>query len=225
MTSMPETTPESLDEALNESALLATLTRMGAAAKSHRRSTDAYRIMESAESVNGVIRRLSDAGKSAVLDAYGVLHEKFGFEHSRELYDFLHQVPARTHLYEKAFNAETHVGCVDRAMAKVTEETLTAAGRTAGGPRQQGRRIDAAALASDGNGGIIGSTIASDALVLATHADEALRIQRLSVDVRTIADRLAAGHPELPADKLTATVRLVLTEAAKVAHEIDGVPA
>lgn len=221
---MPESTPKPLDEALDESALHATLSSMGAAFKRERQESHAYRIMESADSVNGVIRRLSDAGKSAVLDAYGVLHEKFGFEHSRELYDFLHQVPARTHLYERAFNAETHVGCVDRAMAQAAQEALVAAGRAEAGPRQQGRRIDAAALASDGNGGIIGNDAASDALTLATHADEALRIQRLSVDVRTIADRLAAGHPELPADKLTATVRLVLTEAAKVAHEIDGVP-
>jgi hypothetical protein len=217
---MPE-----IPEPLDEKALAAVLTSLGAAAKRDRRESHAYRIMESADSVNGVIRRLSDAGKSAVLDAYDVLHTKFGFEHSRELYDYLHQVPARTQLYEKVFNAETHVGCVDRAMAKATQEAITAAaGQTPRGHRQQGRRIDTAGLAPDGNGGIIGNDAASEALILADQADGALRIQRVSVDVGTIAARLAATHPELPADKLTATVRLVLTEAAKVAHEIDGVP-
>jgi hypothetical protein len=218
MGSMPET-PESLEEALNESALHATLANMGKAFKRDRHESHAYRIMESADSVNGVMRNLAHAARCAVLDAYDVLIEKFGFEHSHELYDFLHQVPARARLYEKAFNAETHVGCVDRAMDKVTQEALTAAGRAEAGPRQQGRRIDAAALAADGNGGMIGNTAAANALVLAGLADEAQRIQRLSV----IAARLAAGHPELPADKLTAIVRLVLTEAATIAHEQDGV--
>jgi hypothetical protein len=217
---MPETTPESLDE----NALAAVLTNLGAAAKRDRRESHAYRIMESADSVNGVIRRLSDAGRSAVLDAYDVLHTKFGFEHSRELYDYLHQVPARAHLYEKAFNAETHVGCVDRAMAKVTQEAIVAAaGQTPRGHRQQGRRIDAAGLAQDGDGGIIGNEAASEALTLADQADDGLRIQRLSCDVRGIAARLAASHPELPADKLTAMVRLVITEASQIAREQDGV--
>lgn len=217
---MPETTPESPDE----NALAAVLTNLGASFKRDRHATDAYRIMESADSVNAVIRRLSDAGKSPVMDAYDVLHTKFGFEHSHELYDYLHQVPARAHLYEKAFNAETHVGCVDRAMAKVTQEAIVAAaGQTPRGHRQQGRRIDAAGLAPDGDGGIIGNEAASEALTLADQADDGLRIQRLSCDVRGITARLAASHPELPADKLTAMVRLVITEASQIAREQDGV--
>jgi len=212
---MPETTPEPLDESA--------LTGLAASAKRDRQATDAYRIMESADSVNGVIRRLSHAAKYAVLDAYDVLHTKFGFEDSHELYDYLHQVPARAHLYEKAFNAETHVGCVDRAMAKVAQEALSAAaGQTPRGHRQQGRRIDAAALAPDGTGGIIGNDAASEALILSDQADDALRIQRISVDVRTVAGRLAAAHPELPSDKLSSMVRLVLSEASLIAREQDG---
>ncbi|HEX9086734.1 MAG TPA: hypothetical protein VF867_04330 [Arthrobacter sp.] len=212
-------------EPLNEAALAAVLTNLGNAAQRARNESHAYRIMESGDSVNGVIRRLSDAGKSAVLDAYDVLHEKFGFEHSHELYDYLHQVPARTHLYEKAFNAETHVGCVDRAMAKATQEAITAAaGQTPRGHRQQGRRIDAAALAPDGAGGIIGNDAASEALILSDQADDGLRIQRLSCDVRGIAERLATKHPELPADKLLAMVRMVISEASLIAREQDGAP-
>lgn len=218
MGSMPETTPESLDEA----ALGAVLTGLAASAKSDRRAAYAYRIMESADSVDGVIRRLSSAAKHAVLDAYDVLNTKFGFEDSDELYDFLHQVPARTHLYEKAFNAETHVGRVDRAVTKATQEALIAAGRAENGPRQQGRRIDAAALAADSNGGMIGNTAAADALVLADLADHALRIQRISVDARAITDRLSATHPELPADKLSSIVRLVLQTSAEIAHEQEN---
>lgn len=220
MRPMSETTPDPLDEA----ALADVLTGFASAAKRDRQESHAYWIMESAESVNGVMRRLTHAATSAVLDAYDVLVEKFGFEHSHELYDFLYQVPARAHLYEKAFNAETHVGCVDRAMAKVTAEANTAAGHTEAGPRQQGRRIDAAALAPNGAGGIIGNDAASEALILATQADDALRIQRLSCDVHTIAARLAAEHPELPAEKLASMVRIVLTEASKIVHEQDGVP-
>jgi hypothetical protein len=110
-------------------------------------------------------------------------------------------------------------------MAKATQEAITAAaGQTPRGHRQQGRRIDAAALAPDGAGGIIGNDAASEALILSDQADHGLRIQRLSCDVRGVAARLAATHPELPADKLAAMVRLVLTEAAKLAHEQDGVP-
>ncbi|QOD05814.1 hypothetical protein [Pseudarthrobacter sp. BIM B-2242] len=217
---MPETTPEPL---ATDGDLTAALTRLGQVAKNDRHESDAYRIMESARSIDGVIRRLTHAAKSGVLDAYDVLTTKFGFEHSHELYDYLHQVPARAHLYEKAFNAETHVGCVDRAMAKVAEEALAAAGRAPQGPRQQGQRIDAAGLAPDGNGGIIGNTAAENALILATQADDANRIQRLSVDVRTITSRISDGHPELNQETLAATVRLVLHTAAQIAHEKDGV--
>lgn len=220
MTAMSETTPEPL---VTDGDLTAVLTQLGQRAKQDRRESPDYRIMESAESINGVMRRLSHGAKSAILDAYDVLVDKFGFDHSRELYDYLHQVPARAHLYEKAFNAETHVGCVDRAMARVTEEALTAAGRTPAGPRQQGQRIDAAALAADGNGGIIGNAAAESALILAIQADDANRIQRLSCDVRTITERIKAAHPELKTETLAATVRLVLSTAAQIAHEKDGV--
>lgn len=220
MASMSETTPEPL---VTDRDLTAALTQLGRSAKQDRRESGDYRIMESARSVEGVMRRLSHAAKSGVLDAYDVLTTKFGFDHSHELYDYLHQVPARAHLYEKAFNAETHVGCVDRAMAKVTEEALTAAGRGIAGPRQQGRRIDAVGLAPDGNGGIIGNTAAENALILATQADDANRIQRLSVDVRTITSRIGDGHPELNQETLAATVRLVLHTAAQIVHEKDGV--
>lgn len=219
MTPMPETTPEPL---VTERDLTAVLTQLGQRAKQDRRESDDYRIMASAESVNGVMRRLSHGAKHAVLDAYDVLVDKFGFEHSQELYDYLHQVPARAHLYEKSFNAETHVGCVDRAMAKVTEEALTAAGRGTAGARQQGQRIDAAGLAPDGNGGIIGNTAAENALILATQADEANCIQRLSCDVRTITERIHESHPELKPETLAATVRLVLGTAADIAREQDG---
>lgn len=220
MTPMSETTPEPL---VTDRDLTAVLTQLGQSAKQDRRESADYRIMESAESVNGVMRRLSHGAKSAVLNAYDVLVTKFGFEHSHELYDYLHQVPARAHLYEKAFNAETHVGCVDRAMAKVTEEANIAAGRAERGPRQLGRQIDAAALASDGNGGIIGNDAALNALILATQADEANRIQRLSCDVRSITERINEAHPELKAETLAATVRLVLQTAAQIVHEKDGV--
>lgn len=220
MSPMPETTPEPF---ATDRDLTAALTQLGESVKRERHESDAYRIMESSPSIDGVIRRLAHAAKSGVLDAYDVLVNKFGFEHSHELYDYLHQVPARAHLYEKAFNAETHVGCVDRAVAQVAEEALTAAGRAPAGPRQQGQRIDAAALAPDGNGGIIGNTAAGNALILATQADDANRIQRLSCDVRTITARISDGHPELNQETLAATVRLVLHTAAQIVHEKDRV--
>lgn len=220
MALMPENTPAS---SAADDALTAVLTHLGAAVKRDRHDSDAYRVMESAEGVNGVIRRLSNAGKSAVLDAYDVLTTKFGFDRSHELYDYLHQVPARAHLYEKAFNSETHVGCVDRAMDKVTDEALTAAGRRPEGHRQQGPRIDAAGLAPDGAGGIIGNAAAENALILATQADDANRIQRLSCDVRAIAERIGSAHPDLNRETLAATVRLVLHTAAQIAHEKDNV--
>lgn len=222
MTPMPDTTPQ---PRVTDRDLTAVLTQLGESVKKDRHESDGYRIMESARSVDGVIRRLVHATKSGVLDAYDVLTTKFGFEHSRELYDYLHQVPARAHLYEKAFNAETHIGCVDRAMAKVAEEALIAAGRAPEGPRQQGQRIDAAALAPDGNGGIIGNTAAENALILATQADDVNRIQRLSCDVRAITARIGDDHPELDQATLAATVRLVLHTAARIAHEKDGAEA
>lgn len=141
--------------------------------KRDRRSTDSYRIMESSDSVNGVMRWLSHACKTAVLDAYDVLHTKFGFEHSHELYDHLHQIPARAHLYEKAFNAETHVGCVDGPWPTSPKKpTSHPCAGWQGRPHRQRCSLNA--------------------LTLATNPDEALHIQRLSVDVPTIAARLTA---------------------------------
>jgi hypothetical protein len=195
---------------------------MAEKAAAARRSTPGYQAMAAAGTVEQLVRRLELATAEAVLDAFEVLREKFGLDGSHELYAYLYELPARYRLYRAAFEAETHAGCVDRTVARIAAEI-----RANGTPRnERPLGFDAhadrvAALARTAEGPVDRATV-EEVLVAAAQADDAARIQRLSNDAREIARRLQAKDQSLPAEQLLATVRLVLTSAADVAREHDG---
>lgn len=201
-------------------ALPLVLGDIAARAKADRHSSESYQLLAASTSVGQVVRRLEHATIGVILDAFDVLTTQFGMGGTHELYDALTEVPFRYRLYRRAYEAETHVGCVDRTVARLAHELQVAGGlepvEVAGDPR-----TSKVALAK-GPDGPIGEQAAADALVLATLADEAHRIQRLSCDAREITRRIAAQAPGLPDDKLHGMVRLVLTTAAQIVHEQDG---
>jgi hypothetical protein len=210
------TPPETTDDAIAE-----VLGALGTQAADERRGTDSFRSFEASDSIEQLVRRLKHATTLSILDAFDVLHRKFGLEKTHALYDYLHELPFRFRTYENAFNAETHVGCVDRAVAKAAAEIRSVnevlpVGRTAD-PRHS-----RAGLATDGNGGVLGS-LAVDALVLADQYDDSRRIQRLSVDNRAITARIIdGGLAGVSEEQVSAMVRLVQRAAADIAHEQDG---
>lgn len=214
---MTENQPSGFD------AELATLlTGMASRFKNDRHQTDAFRQMEASETIGQVIRQLNSAAGYAVMDAYDVLQDKFGLDGSHELYDYLFTVPYRWKLYEEAYRAETHVGCVDRTVTRIAHEVRTAGGQLEGTPHPD-PRFQAAAMAKDSTGNEIGESAATDALILADQFDGARRIQRLSSDTRTIADRImAAGAAGVSDEQIRGLVRLVLGTAATIAREQDG---
>lgn len=198
------------------------LTHMAKSYKQDRHATEAYRRMESSETIGQVVRQLHHAASQSVMDAFDVLKDKFGFDGSHELYGYLHTVPYRWKLYEEEFNAETHVGCVDRTVARIASEIRTAGGLQPATPLPD-PRFQAAALAKDADGDAIGETAAANALVLADQFDHARRIQRLSCDTRTITERIIAdGASGVTPEQVRGLVRLVLTTASAVAHDVDG---
>ncbi|MGK3708881.1 hypothetical protein [Arthrobacter sp. IK3] len=197
----------------------ALLSAMAAAAQAERESSPDYEILASAGTVSQLVRRLEHLTTGTILDAYQVLTDKLGLEDKRPLFDYLFEVPMRFRLYREAFNAETHVGCVDRAAAKITEE-IVAAGTPA--ETKSDPRFSKAALADDGNGGHIGPAAAADALILADQFDDSRRIQRLSCDTREIVERIISSGMEVDPAKLAGTVRLILGTAAEIARGQDG---
>lgn len=214
---MTENQPSGFD-----SELATALTGMASRFKNDRHQTETFRQMESSESVGQVIRHLHSATGYAVMDAYDILRDKFGLDGSHELYDYLFTVPCRWKLYEDAYRAETYVGCVDRTVTRIAQEVRAAGGQEAPAPRRD-PRFQVAALAKDSSGNEIGEASATDALILADQFDDARRIQRLSSDTRTIAERImAAGAAVVTDEQLRGLVRLVLGTAANIAREQDG---
>lgn len=199
--------------------LEALLTGMRQSAKEDRRASPSYQAMETSSTVGQLVRRLEHETTSVILDAYDVLATKFGLEDKRPLYDYLFEVPMRFRLYREAFNAETHVGCVDRAVAKVAEEIRTAGDADV---HKKNQRFDKAGLAEDSRGSAIGPEVAADALILAEHFDDSRRIQRMSSDTRAITQRILDSGADVDPAKLAGTVRLILGTAADIAHEQDG---
>jgi hypothetical protein len=65
-------------------------------------------------------------------NAAAVLHEKFGLEKTRALWNLLFEIPFRYRLYRKAFEAETRGGCVDRTVARLAKEGREAGDRGLG---------------------------------------------------------------------------------------------
>jgi hypothetical protein len=198
------------------------LTNMASTFQNDRHQTEAFRQMESSDNIGQVVRQLHFAAGQATLDAFDVLKDKFGLDGTHELYNYLHTIPYRYQLYREAYNAETHVGCVDRTVARIASEIRTSGGQKATEPRLD-PRFQAAGLADNGSGDVIGEAAAADALVLADQFDEARRIQRLSSDTRAIASRiLAAGAARVSPEQARSMVRLVLGTAADIAREQDG---
>lgn len=206
------------DPDFNE-ALTDVLNSMTKIAADDRGASASYKEMESQTTIERLVRHVEFETTNVVLDAYKVLTTKFGLKDKRPLYDFLFEVPMRFRLYEEAFNAETHVGCVDRAVSKLAGEI-----RTAGDPKvvKSNPRFAKAGLAGDGNGGAIGPVTAGNALILADQFDDSRRIQRLSCDTRAIVERVIASGMAVDPAKLAGTVRLILGTAADIAHEQDG---
>ena len=186
---------------------------------SAEKESEAYLEMETHETVERLIRHMEHRTTQVILDGYHVLTGKFGLEDKEPLYDYLFEVPMRFRLYREAFNAETHVGCVDRAVAKVAEEIQTAGDADV---HKKNQRFDKAGLAVDGRGSVIGTEVAADALILAEHFDDSRRIQRLSCDTRAITQRILDSGADVDPAKLAGTVRLILGTAAEIAHEQDG---
>lgn len=198
------------------------LTNMASRFKNDRRQTEAYRQMESSESVGQVVRQLHSAAGNAIMDAYDVLKEKFGLDGTHELYNYLFTVPYRWKVYEEAFNAETYVGCVDRTVSRIASEIRAAGGQKTAAPRRD-PRFQVAAQAKDGAGNEIGEASATDALILADQFDGSRRIQRLSSDTRAITARIMdAGAAGVSDEQVRGMVRLVLGTAADIAREQDG---
>lgn len=202
-----------------EKALTAVIGTMAKAALDERNESPSYQAMESSKTVEQLVRRMEHETTNVVLDAYNVLIEKFGLKDKRPLYDFLFEVPMRFRIYREAFNNETHVGCVDRAVAKVAGEI-----RTAGDPAmvKSDPRFAKAGLAGDGNGCPIGPVTAGDALILADQFDDSRRIQRMSCDTQAIVERIIDSGMAVDPAKLAGTVRLILGTAVDIAHEQDG---
>lgn len=217
---MTDTTGNAADQATTE-AIVEVLGALGAGAAAERRGSENFRTLEASASIEQLVRRLKHTATLSILDAFDVLAQKFGLEKTHALYDYLHELPFRFQMYEKAFNAETHVGCVDRAVAKVAAE-IRAINEVSPVGRTPDPRHARAGLASDGNGGILGD-LAVDALVLADQFDDSRRIQRLSCDSRAITERIIAnGLAGVSEDQVRAMVRLVQGTAADIAHEQDG---
>ncbi|MCC3292439.1 hypothetical protein [Arthrobacter sp. zg-Y1110] len=216
---MSETPAPEESDALDTDALGSLLTAMSKAAADERTGSPAYRAMESAGTVSQLVRRLEHQTTTAILDACDVLTDKFGLEDKRPLYDYLFEIPMRFRLYREAFRAETHVGCVDRAVEKIAGEI-----ETAGNPAEAKSepRYAKAGLAGDGSGGSIGPVTAADALILADLFDDSRRIQRMSCDTRAIAQRILDSGAGVDPDKLAGTVRLILSTAVDIAREKDG---
>lgn len=199
--------------------LEALLIGMRQSAKEDRLTSPSYQAMETSSTVGQLVRRLEHETTSVILDAYDVLTAKLGLEDKRPLYDYLFEVPMRFRLYREAFNAETHVGCVDRAVTKIAEEI-----QTAGDPQaaKSDPRFAKAGLAGDGHDGAIGPVAAGDALILADQFDDSRRIQRMSCDTRAIVERILESGADVDPAKLAGTVRLILGTAVDIAHEKDG---
>ncbi|GAA4034369.1 hypothetical protein GCM10023063_17950 [Arthrobacter methylotrophus] len=197
------------------------LTNMASTFKNDRHQSEAFRRMEASENIGQVIRQLNSAVGYAIMDACDILQDKFGLDGSHELYNYLFTVPYRWKLYEEAYRAETHVGCVDRTVTRIAHEVRAAGGQEAPAPRRD-PRFQVAALAKDSTGKGIGEAAATDALILADQFDDARRIQRLSSDTRTITARIADGAAGVSEEQLRGLVRLVLGTAATIAREQDG---
>ncbi|WP_139187309.1 hypothetical protein [Pseudarthrobacter chlorophenolicus] len=203
--------------------IAAVLTSMATSFTNDRHQSEAYRRIESSETVGQVVRQLHFAAGQAVMDTFDVLKDKFGLDGSHELYNYLHTVPYRWKQYEEAFNAETHVGCVDRTVTRIASEILTAGGQQSAEPVRD-PRFQIAALAEDANGKEIGEKTAADALVLADQFDDARRIQRLSCDTRAITTKIVeTGVTGVTPEQIRGLVRLVLVTASTIAHEQDGI--
>lgn len=202
-----------------EKALTDVIGAMAKAVLQERTESPSYLAMESSKTVEQLVRRMEHETTNVILDAYEVLIDKFGLKDKRPLFDFLFEVPMRFRLYREAFNAETHVGCVDRAVARVAGEI-----RTAGDPAavKADPRFEKAGLARESNGRAIGRNIAGDALILADHFDDSRRIQRMSCDTRAIVQRILDSGADMDPAKLAGTVRLILGTAVDIAHEQDG---
>jgi hypothetical protein len=181
-----------------ESALPQVLEGLAAKAKAGRHTSASYAAMAASTSIGQVVRRLEHATTGSILDAFDVLTTQFGMADTHELLDALTEIPFRYRVYRRGYEAETHVGCVDRTVTRLAHELKVAGGLEPG------------------------EAAAADALVLATQADQAQRIQRLSCDAREITRRIAVQAPDLPEDKLHRMIRLVLTTAAEIVHEHDG---
>ena len=205
-----------------DSELAAVLTGMASRFQKDRHQTEAFRQMESSENVGQVIRRLESAAGYAIMDAYDVLKDKFGLDGTHELYNYLFTIPYRWKLYEEAYRAETHVGCVDRTVTRISQEVRAAGGQETAPPRRD-PRFQIAARAKDGQGSPIGAAAAEDALILADQFDGARRIQRLSSDTRAITARIMdAGAAGVSDEQVRGMVRLVLGAAADIARAHDG---
>lgn len=190
-----------------------------------RHKTEAYRQMASSSSVGQVVRQLHFAAGQAIMDAFDVLKDKFGLEGSHELYNYLQTVPYRWKQYEEAYQAETHVGCVDRTVTRISSEISTAGGQQAAEPVRD-PRFQIAALANDSGGNPIGMDAATDALILADRFDDSRRIQRLSCDTRAITERIKdAGAAGVSDEQIRGLVRLILGTAADIARVQDGLEA
>ena len=205
------------NEALND-----VMTGLGARAENDRRASETYRSMVASKSIGGVIRQLDHVAGGGALAASDVLEEKFGLENTRELYVLLLQEPHLMKTYRERFELETHVGCVDRAVAKIVDEVRVAGNAE---PRKpvHAETLERATRAADE---IVGNPVteaqATNVLVVADLFDNSRRIQRLSVDTRKIAANLAARVPAMDEPAARQIVRAVLMEAAAIVHEQDG---
>lgn len=195
------------------------LTALSEDSRQSQEASEPYRRMAASETIGAVVRQLETATTADVGVAYRVLTKKFGLEGSHALYDYLFEIPMRFRLYREAFNRETHVGCVDRAVEAVAGEIETAGDPLA--PKAD-PRFAKAGLAADGHGGVIGDRAAAGALILADLFDDSRRIQRLSCDTRAIVGRIIASGAPVDPQLLAGTVRLIMGTAADIAREQDG---
>lgn len=201
-------------------AIAEVLTSLGNRARDERHSRPAYLEMESCESIGQLVRRLELNTGQHIIDAYDVLTGKFGLEGTGELYQLLYQVPARWKNYRDRFDAETHVGCVDRTVAKLTAEIRTAGGQPTDDPEKTDVHIRAVHVAEQHAGGTpIDESLAVDVLILADLFDDSRRIQRLSVDTVRIAEAVAEKIPSIDSAQAYQMVRMVLREAVRVARD------
>lgn len=208
MTSNPEA------PAVSDTSIGEVLTGMANAARDEAAATPGYKMLAGPKHLTSMIRALDHQLSIPILDAMEVLKENHGFTGNEATYQYLFELPLRSRNYRAHFEAETHVGCYDRTVSRLADELLDANnGRT---PEHEPMpRAAAAALLAH-----VDERTATEVLICSTHADDAKRIQRLSINRWEIARRMSE-ETGLTVEHLAPTVRMVLMTAAQIVTEKD----